>query len=85
MRWCTCACNRIAKGTTHPGITRATTAPLDATVPNWRFTVSGSANIEAELSRWFADPGRFEELTVTRLPRWGAAPQAEMAEAAADG
>src|SRR6202023_1266560 len=46
----------------------AADAVLDATVPNWRFTVSGSANIEAELARWFADPGRFEELTVTQLP-----------------
>jgi hypothetical protein len=104
----------------------AADAVLDATVPNWRFTVSGSANIEAELARWFADPGRLEELTVTQLPdgallefvlaweedgephmahqahrlrlrdgliasdtawcggRWGAALQAEMAEAAAD-
>jgi len=104
----------------------AADAVLDATVPNWRFTVSGSANVEAELARWFADPGRFEELTMTPLPdgailefvltweedgephmchqahllkmrdgliasdtawcggRWGAALQAEMAEAAAD-
>lgn len=38
-------------------------AILDATVPNWRFTVVGAANVEAELGRWFADPGRFEELT----------------------
>jgi hypothetical protein len=37
-------------------------AVLDATVPNWRYTVSGAANIEAELGRWFADPGRFEEI-----------------------
>ena len=104
----------------------AADAVLDATVPNWRFTVSGAANVEAELARWFADPGRFEELTLTPLPdgallefvlaweengephmahqahrltvqdgliasdtawcggRWGAALQAEMAEAAAD-
>ncbi len=99
-------------------------AVLDATVPHWRFTVSGAANIEAELGRWFADPGRFEEIHRTALPggelvefvltweedgephmvhqahvievrdglitrdqawcggRWGAALQAEMAEAA---
>jgi hypothetical protein len=104
----------------------AADAVLDATVPNWRFAVCGSEAVEAELARWFADPGRFEELTVTPLPdgalvefvlaweedgephmshqahrltmrdgliandtawcggRWGAALQAEMAEAAAD-
>jgi hypothetical protein len=98
---------------------------LDATVPHWRFSVHGSERVEAELSHWFADPGRFEELTVTPLAngalvrfvltweedgephmchqahllevqddlitrdiawcggRWGAALQAEMAEAAA--
>lgn len=44
-------------------------AVLDATVPNWRFTVRGDALIRAELSRWFADPGRFEELRRTPLPR----------------
>lgn len=102
-------------------------AVLDATVPHWRFRVSGSEHVEAELAHWFADPGRFEELTVTPLPdgallefvltweedgephmchqahrltlrdgliardtawcggRWGAALQAEMAEAAAGG
>jgi hypothetical protein len=102
-------------------------AVLDATVPNWRFRVTGSEQVEAELAHWFADPGRFEELSVTPLPdgallefvltweeygephmchqthrlqlrnglivsdtawcggRWGAALQAEMAEAAAGG
>jgi hypothetical protein len=86
--------------------------------------VSGAENIEAELGRWYADPGRFEEIRRTSLPegelvefvltweedgephmahqahvievrdglitrdrawcggRWGAALQAEMAEAA---
>jgi hypothetical protein len=99
-------------------------AVLDATVPHWRFTVNGAANIETELGRWFADPARFEEIHRTELPdgellefvvtweedgephrahqthhiqvrdgliisdrawcggRWGAALQAEMAEAA---
>jgi hypothetical protein len=99
-------------------------AILDATVPHWRYTVRGAANIEAELGRWYADPGRFEEMRRTALPegelvefvltweedgephmahqahvievrdglvtrdrawcggRWGAALQAEMAEAA---
>jgi hypothetical protein len=46
----------------------AADAVLDATVPNWRFTVSGSTNVEAELAHWFADPGRFEELSMTPLP-----------------
>jgi hypothetical protein len=99
-------------------------AVLDATVPNWRYTVTGASDIEAELGRWYADPGRFEEIQRTVLPdgelvefvltweeggephmchqahhievrdgmitrdrawcggRWGAALQAEMAEAA---
>ena len=99
-------------------------AVLDATVPLWRFAVTGATNIEAELARWYADPGRFEEMRRTPLPngelvefvltweedgephmshqahhievrdgliirdsawcggRWGAALQAEMAEAA---
>jgi hypothetical protein len=43
-------------------------AVLDATVPNWRYTVSGATDIEAELGRWFADPGRFEELRRTPIP-----------------
>jgi len=105
----------------------AADAVLDATVPHWRFTVNGSTNVEAELAHWFADPGRFEELSMTPLPggallqfvltweedgephmchqahlltvrdgliasdtawcggRWGAALQAEMAEAGAGG
>ena len=42
-------------------------AVLDATVPNWRYTVSGAGDIEAELGRWYADPGRFEEIRRTPL------------------
>jgi hypothetical protein len=41
---------------------------LDATVPNWRFTVCGAAAVRAELARWYADPGTFEELTRTPVP-----------------
>jgi hypothetical protein len=41
-------------------------AVLDATVPNWRFRVHGPDAIRAEYVRWFADPGRFQELR--RLP-----------------
>lgn len=35
---------------------------LDATVPNWRLEADGIAAVQAEYSRWFADPGQFEEL-----------------------
>jgi hypothetical protein len=41
---------------------------LDATVPNWRFTVRGADGVGAELARWYADPGTFEELTRTPVP-----------------
>ncbi len=37
-------------------------AVLDATVPNWRFTTRGAAAVRGELSRWYADPGTFENL-----------------------
>ena len=37
-------------------------ATLDATVPNWRLHASGADAIRAEYSRWFADPGHFDEL-----------------------
>jgi hypothetical protein len=41
-------------------------AAVDATVPNWRFTIRGPDAIRAEYGRWFTHPGRFEELR--RLP-----------------
>ncbi len=41
-------------------------AVLDATVPNWRFQVTGADAIRAEYAKWFADPGAFEQLR--RLP-----------------
>jgi len=44
-------------------------AELDATVPNWRFTVRGAADIEDTLAGWYADPGHFE--TITRVPITG--------------
>jgi len=44
-------------------------ATLDATVPNWRLHASGPDAIRAEYARWFADPGRFEE--VRRSPLAG--------------
>ncbi len=43
-------------------------AVLDATVPNWRFSVRGRDRVQAELSRWFADPGHFEQLSRIPLP-----------------
>jgi hypothetical protein len=42
-------------------------AILDATVPNWRFTTRGATPVQAELSRWFADPGCFQNLHRTSL------------------
>ncbi len=39
---------------------------LDATVPNWRFSVRGKEAVRAELAKWYADRGCFEELT--RIP-----------------
>ena len=41
-------------------------AELDATVPNWRFTVRGADAIRAEYGRWFAQAGKMDELR--RLP-----------------
>ncbi len=41
----------------------AEAAELDATVPNWRFSVQGAEAIRGELGRWYADPGTFEELS----------------------
>jgi hypothetical protein len=37
-------------------------ARLDATVPNWRLHAAGPDEIRAEYAKWFADPGRFDEL-----------------------
>lgn len=37
------------------------TAALDATVPGWRFSVTGDA-ILGTYAQWFADPGELEEL-----------------------
>jgi ketosteroid isomerase-like protein len=41
---------------------------LDATVPNWRFSVHGSGPVRDELGRWYADAGSFEDLVRTPLP-----------------
>jgi hypothetical protein len=37
-------------------------AMLDATVPTWRFQKHGGAAIADVWSRWFAEPGQFQEL-----------------------
>ncbi len=41
---------------------------LDATVPNWHFVRRGHREVQAELSGWYADPGRFDTLRRTPLP-----------------
>lgn len=46
----------------------ASDAVLDATVPQWRYATSGGEKVAAELSRWYADPGQFEEVRRTPLP-----------------
>ena len=43
-------------------------AVLDATVPNWRFTVRGGDAVRAQLSGWYNQPGRFEDMRRTPLP-----------------
>jgi hypothetical protein len=37
-------------------------AVVDATVPNWRWTVRGAQAIVDTVAGWFADPGHFESL-----------------------
>lgn len=37
------------------------TAELDATVPEWRFSLTGDA-IGRQFGKWFANPGELEEL-----------------------
>ena len=41
---------------------------LDATVPEWRFTVRGDVAVREELARWYATPGSFEDLARTVTP-----------------
>ncbi|WP_020523923.1 nuclear transport factor 2-like protein [Catelliglobosispora koreensis] len=49
---------------TIPGCTAwAEDAVLDATVPNWRMRRRGAERIRAEFAKWYADPGKFEELS----------------------
>ncbi|MEW6471639.1 MAG: hypothetical protein AB1679_05170 [Actinomycetota bacterium] len=41
---------------------------LDATVPNWRFTVQGRYGVSRQFGEWFHDRGTFEELVRRPLP-----------------
>ena len=43
-------------------------AVLDATVPNWRFSVHGGPAVREQLGGWYRVPGRFEALRRTPLP-----------------
>ena len=46
----------------------AADAVVDATVPNWRWTIRGAAAIADTFAGWFADPGAFESVRRTPLP-----------------
>jgi len=46
----------------------AADAVVDATVPNWRWTIRGAAAIADTFAGWFADPGAFETVRRTPLP-----------------
>lgn len=54
--------NAVEAGTGIPESCYAEDATLDATVPNWRFTVCGPQAIATQYGGWFAHPARFEEL-----------------------
>ena len=43
-------------------------AVLDATVPNWRYQVHSATAVRAEFSKWYADPGRFDDVRRTNIP-----------------
>jgi hypothetical protein len=43
-------------------------AVLDATVPNWRYTVTGAELVTRELGRWYAHTGAFDSVTRVSLP-----------------
>ena len=42
-------------------------APVEATVPHWRFTVVGDGAKRTESAKWYADKGQFDELTRSPL------------------
>jgi hypothetical protein len=58
----------IEAGTAPPTGVFADDALLDATVPNWRFTVRGEQAVRDQLAGWYREPGRFEDLRRTPLP-----------------
>ena len=45
----------------------AADAVVDATVPNWRWTIRGAGAIGDTFAGWFADPGAFESVRRTPL------------------
>ena len=46
----------------------AADAVVDATVPNWRWTIRGATAIADTFAGWFADPGTFESVQRAPLP-----------------
>lgn len=51
-----------------PADTFSEEASLDATVPNWRFSVRGRAAVQAQLGEWYSVPGQFNSVERTSLP-----------------
>jgi hypothetical protein len=60
--------NAVTAGTGVPDGVFAEDAVLDATVPGWRLTRRGSDAIREQMSGWYADPGRFEDLERAPIP-----------------
>ncbi len=58
----------VAAGRGVPDELYAPDVTLDATVPNWRYTLHGREAVAAEYGRWFRDPASFEELARSPLP-----------------
>ena len=52
----------IGGGAGVPGHLLAADVVLDATVPDWRFTVRGAEAVARQYGAWFAAPAAFEEL-----------------------
>ena len=58
----------IEAGTAPPAGVFADDAVLDATVPNWRFSVRGEEAVRGQLGGWYRDPAQFDELRRRPLP-----------------
>jgi hypothetical protein len=60
------AVDRLLEGIEHADVGErgafAAHAVLDATVPEWRFSVRGAGPVEAQMDRWYAGAGHFEEV-----------------------